>query len=76
MKLDDLTSRITSLTQDVEFTYNGKDYLVIPFNQKKFILVETPDKKDIECSSIDMLLNTPFFDGKPLTKIIDFVELI
>ena len=75
MKLHDLKERISSLTQDVEFSHNGKDYLVIPFNARKFIMVETPDQKSIECNSIDMLFCFPFFDGKALRDIMNDVNL-
>ncbi|MGI5849137.1 MAG: hypothetical protein ACOX8Q_03570 [Christensenellales bacterium] len=76
MRLQELKERITSLTQDVEFTYAGSDYLVIPYNQNKFVMVKTPDQKDIQCDSFDMLASVPFFDGKSLTEDINEVELI
>ncbi len=76
MKSEDLVGRITSLSDDIEFTCNGKDYLIIPYSQKKFLLVETPGHRDIECTSIEMLLSVPFFDGKSLREVMDDVELL
>ena len=77
MKLHDLKERISSLTQDVEFSHNSMTYLVVPYNAKKYVLLsEDRFGKELECNSIDMLFCFPFFDGKALRDIMNDVNLI
>ena len=72
------TEKIKKIVLDsfshVTFEYNGKSCGIVPFSSTEFDIwygdkVETVD-------SIDRVMDTPIFDGKPLSDILnDITEL-
>jgi len=73
MTAKDLQTRIESLTQDVTFEFNGLDCIVISENNHKFTMAYNDE--ELICSSIDEVMKTPFFGGKPLTDIATRIKL-
>lgn len=69
-KLKDL---ILSLTQDVVFDYNGKDYCINPFSKNKF---EVGIENDVlTFNDIDALMTAKIFQGECLNNIADSIKL-
>lgn len=67
MKPKELAELIDSLSCDIEFSYNNKHGAICPFNRNNIALGY--DDKECSCSSIDEVMNTPFFDGMTLNQI-------
>lgn len=67
MKQDKLKNKILSLTQDIEFEYNGKHGAICPFNEHNIHIGFDGD--DVECKSIDEAMSSKVFDGKSLSEI-------
>ena len=74
MNAKNLKRRILALTQDIEFEYSGKEYQIIPFNRNHFVL--GGGNESVECTSIEAVMETPFFDGKPLNQIAEQIKLM
>ena len=73
MNRDDLKKLIDSLTQDVEFDYNGMHGSICPFSRSE-IHVRFGEKTR-EFKSVDAVMDTPFFGGKALGEIADQLSL-
>lgn len=73
MNAADLKDWIMSLTQDIEFYYNGVHCLINPYNHHKFYM----GYKDIDkyYTDIDDLMSDPVFEGKSLNEIAEQIEL-
>lgn len=69
MNKSKLKKIILSFTQDVLFSYKGKEYCINPFNEKKFEI--GTQSKVYEFNSIDELLSANIFDGRSLNDISD-----
>ncbi|MEL7609733.1 MAG: hypothetical protein AAGU74_09525 [Bacillota bacterium] len=67
MSIEQLKEQVFGLTQDVSFVYNGKNGLVMPYSRNKIILCY--GDSDIECTSPEMAMTYPFFDGQSLAAI-------
>ena len=72
MKVTDLMQRINSLCTHITFKFNGKSCGVDPFSHNNFEM--WCGDMVMTAKSIDEVMNTPFFDGRPLTDIMDEVE--
>ncbi len=69
MSKNDLQDRIMSMTQDIEFVYNGKQGSVCPFNE--FDISVSFDGKEMDYTDINDVMQDPFWDGKSLNQIAD-----
>lgn len=67
MNKDKLRSLILSFLQDIEFSYNNKDYCINPYNKNKFE-VGCGDNVII-IDDIDKLMTAKIFDGECLNDI-------
>lgn len=70
----DIKTRIASLTDDIQFCYNGNSCFINPYNKYRFELSYV----DIDrvYTDIDDLMSDPIFDGKPLDEIAGEIELL
>lgn len=73
MKAQDLKKLILSLSQDVVFSFNGQNACINPWNINKYEMGFGDNV--MTAKSIDEVMSTPFFDGKPLNEIADKIEL-
>lgn len=74
MTVEEIKDRINELANAFVFDYNNKPCGVDPFSENDFDMWYGDD--DISVDSIDKVMNTPFFDGKPLKDIVDDIENI
>lgn len=74
MKANDLRKWIDSLTDDIEFFYNGKHCSVCPISRSEIYLAYGEITYD--AISIDDAMNAPIFNGKALGEISELIELI
>lgn len=64
---------ITSLTQDIDFMYQGHECTINPFSRQDIAMAIDGDNKNY--SSVEDLMSDPRFDGKPLNQIAEQIEL-
>lgn len=73
MKADDLKSWIASMTQDIDFYYNGVGGSICPFAADDIALAYGGYTYDAK--SIDDAMTAPLIDGKSLAKMAEYLEL-
>lgn len=73
MNGDKLKKLILSLTQDIEFIYNGVHGAICPFNHNK-ISVAFGDV-EVEYDNINDVMNSTVFEGKSLRDIATELEI-
>ena len=74
MNVKELKKRILYLTQDIEFEHGGKEYVIVPFNRNRFVL--GGGNESVECTSIEAVMDTPFFGCKTLSQIVKQIKLM
>ncbi len=72
MSRDALYEWIDSLTQDIDFQYNGRNGSICPFNRNNISLCF--DGIETTVSTILEAMNTKFIDGKSLNDICEVLE--
>lgn len=72
MKANELQSWIDSLTQDIDFEYNGVPGSICPFTRNNISLCY--GEVEVTVNSVDAAMETPFISGHTLTEICE--ELI
>lgn len=72
MKAQDLKSWIDSLTDDIEFSYNGKDGAICPISRADISLCYNGD--EVTVRSVDAAMSTPFIAGKSLNEICEQIQ--
>lgn len=73
MKSTELRDWIDSLTDDIEFQYQGKWGAICPFNRQNISLCY--DGKELTVSSVDEAMTEPFIDGRSLEEISEELQL-
>lgn len=73
MKASDLRSLIDSLAQDIDFLYDGKPGAICPYSRTDIGLCY--DGVDIDVTSVDDAMSTPFIDGKSLNELCDLLDI-
>ncbi len=68
-----LKKLILSLTQDVIFSYNNKEYCINPFSSNKFEVGAQDRVYNFDC--IDKLMSANIFDGKCLNDISERINI-
>lgn len=61
------------MTQDIDFTYNGINGSICPFNDKDIALAYGDYTVDVK--SIDEAMNVPLIDGKSLNEMANLLEI-
>ena len=74
MNAEQLKKEILSLVSHILFTYKGKDCGIDPLSVYDIDIWCGDSYK--KCRSIDEVMNTPIFEGKPLKDICETVEFI
>lgn len=67
MNVRDLRNLIESLTDDIEFQYQGKWGSICPFNRQNISLCF--DDKEITVHSVDDAMKEPFIEGHSLEEL-------
>lgn len=67
MKAKNLQEMIESLTDDIEFQYNGRWGAICPFSHTEITVSYDGEEKTF--SSAEDVMKQPFVDGKPLKDI-------
>lgn len=73
MKASDLRKWIDSLTQDIDFSYNGKNGSICPISRTNISLCYNGDTVDVQ--SVEAAMSTPFIDGKSLNDLCDKLDI-
>ncbi len=73
MKASDLRDLIDSLTQDIDFSYNGKNGSICPISRTDISLCYDGDAVDVQ--SVDAAMSTPFIDGHVLNDLCDKLDI-
>lgn len=73
MKASDLRKWIDSLTQDIDFSYNGKNGSICPISRTNISLCYDGDTVDVQ--SVEAAMSTPFIDGKSLNDLCDKLDI-
>lgn len=73
MKASDLRDWIDSLTQDIDFSYNGKSGSICPISRTNISLCY--DGAAVDVQSVNAAMSTPFIDGKSLNDLCDRLDL-
>lgn len=73
MKASDLRKWIDSLTQDIDFSYNGKNGSICPISRTNISLCY--DGNTVDVQSVDAVMSTPFIDGKSLNDLCDKLDI-
>lgn len=73
MKASDLRSWIDSLTQDIDFSYNGKDGSICPISRTDISLCY--DGHVVDVQSVDAAMSAPFIGGKSLNDLCERLEI-
>ncbi|HAP14781.1 MAG TPA: hypothetical protein DCZ00_06875 [Lactococcus sp.] len=63
---------IDSLTDDIEFSFNGKHGAIMPFNRSNISLGYDGEVTDV--TSVEAAMSTPFIEGKNLNEIAEQLE--
>ena len=67
MKVDEIRDWIDSLTQDIDFEYQGKFGCICPFNRKNIALGF--DGYEIMVHSVNAAMSEPFIDGHSIEEL-------
>lgn len=70
MTIDELRKYLE--LDDIEFSYNGKDYFICPLNN--IFSAGEADKTEAEYKTFDDLINNFMIEGKPLKDIITDID--
>ena len=73
MNADYLKNWIDSLTQDIDFVYQGKTGVICPFDRQNISLCY--DGKEITVHSVSDAMKTPFINGYALNDICEQLEI-
>ena len=73
MKASDLRDWIDSLTQDIDFSCNGKNGSICPISRTNISLCY--DGNTVDVQSVDAAMSVPFIDGKSLNDLCEQLEL-
>lgn len=75
MTIDDLTSNLTNVWEEIDFVYNGKPYwLSSCCAPEGKTLICTPTQRLIVDADIDIILDTTMVEGKPLREMLPLIE--
>ena len=66
MKASDLRAWIDSLTQDIDFSYDGKDGSICPISRTNISLCYDGDAVDVQ--SVDTAMDVPFINERSLRE--------
>ncbi len=69
MHAKELSEWIDSLTDDIEFQYDGKYGVISPWNRQDISLCY--DEQVTRVHSIDKAMTTPFIEGKTLEELVE-----
>lgn len=70
---DHLRDWIASLTQDIDFSYQGKDGSICPISPTDISLCY--DGAAVDVQSVDAAMTTPFINGKSLNDLCDQLDI-
>ena len=73
MKASDLRDWIDSLTQDIDFSYDGKDGSICSISRTNISLCYDGNAVDVQ--SVDAAMSVPFINGRPLHDPCEQLEL-
>ena len=73
MKAADLKSRISSMTQDIDFYYNGVHGSICPFAADDIALCYGGYNVDVK--TVDDALTVPLIDGKSLSEMAELLDI-
>lgn len=73
MKASDLRDWIASLTQDIDFSYQGKYGSICPISRTDISLCYDGGAVDVQ--SVDAAMTTPFINGKSLNDLCDQLDI-
>ena len=73
MKAKELRDWIDSLTDDIEFEYNGIWGSICPFSRKCISLCY--DENEVTVNSVDAAMNEPFINGRTLNEISEKLKI-
>lgn len=73
MTASDLRNWINSITQDIDFSYNGKNGSICPISRTNISLCY--DGSAVDVQSVDAAMSTPFIDGKSLNDLCDKLDI-
>ncbi len=73
MTASDLRNWINSITQDIDFSYNGKNGSICPISRTNISLCY--DGNTVDVQSVDVAMSTPFIDGKSLNDLHDKLDI-
>lgn len=73
MKASDLRAWIDSLTQDIDFSYDGKDGSICPISRTNISLCYDGNAVDVQ--SVDAAMDVPFINGRSLRDLCEQLEL-
>ena len=69
----ELRDWIDSLTQDIDFSYNGKYGSICPMSRTKISLCYDGDTVDVQ--SVEAAMSIPFINGKSLNELCDKLDI-
>lgn len=72
MKAQDLRDWIDSLTDDIEFEYQGKWGSICPFSREDISLCY--DEQEVTVFSVDAAMKEPFIAGRSLEEISEEIQ--
>ena len=67
MKKNELKELIDSLSQDIEFSYNGVLGSICPFSRNDISLEYNGETVDVD--SVEAAMKQPFIDGRSLSEL-------
>ena len=73
MKASDLRDWIDSLTQDIDFSYNGKSGSICPISRTDISLCY--DGYAVDVQSVDAAMDVPVINGRSLHDLCEQLEL-
>ena len=73
MKASDLRDWIDSLTQDIDFSYDGKNGSICPISRTNISLCYDGNAVDVQ--SVDAAMSVPFINGRSLHDLCERLEL-
>lgn len=73
MKAPDLRNWIDSLTQDIDFSYNGKSGSICPISRTDISLCY--DGYVVDVQSVDAAMSVLFIDGKSLSDLCEQLDI-
>lgn len=73
MNANNLRDWIDSLTDDIEFRYQGLFGSICPFNRQNISLCYHGN--EVTVHSVDEAMSTPFIDGKSLNDLCDQLDI-